>query len=171
MRKQVDGLILASGFRNQAVLESLISNQYPLIMFADHHPGMSIPTVSVDDYKGGYLAAAHLLELGHRRIGIIGENVRSSNLRIYGYRDACADYQVPVQEELTRRSDASVANGQEHVHTSFLCPNHRQHCLSLMICLLLALFRRYKKKVCVFRQSFRLSALTIRSWLKRRCQR
>ncbi|MFS0821527.1 LacI family DNA-binding transcriptional regulator [Bacillus sp. 1P02SD] len=110
-RKQVDGLILSSGFRSDDILQELIDNKLPVAMIAQHNPSMAVHMVSIDDYKGGYLATNHLLSLGHRNIGIIGENVRSSNLRIYGYRDAFQDNGLVVNEENIVRTDGSVANG------------------------------------------------------------
>ena len=41
-------------------------------VFIDTYAGYSsLATVSVDDRKGGYLAAKHLLEMGHRRIAFV----------------------------------------------------------------------------------------------------
>src|SRR5205814_7627531 len=37
-----------------------------------HSPMPSVPTVCADNRQGGRLAAQHLLDLGHRAIGIVG---------------------------------------------------------------------------------------------------
>lgn len=113
LRKQVDGFILSSGFRNKDLLNKLSKDKIPVAMIADYNPMISVHGVSIDDYKGGYIAASHLLSLGHKNTGLIGENVRSSNLRIYGYRDAFQEYGVTVNEENILLTDASVANGRK----------------------------------------------------------
>ncbi|UCZ52808.1 LacI family transcriptional regulator [Bacillus shivajii] len=113
LRKQVDGFILSSGFRNKDLLNRLVEDEIPLAMIAHYNPSISVHGVSIDDYKGGYLATSHLLSLGHKNIGLIGENVRSSNLRIYGYRDAFQDYDLSVDEGNILLTDASVSNGRK----------------------------------------------------------
>ncbi|WP_096185587.1 LacI family DNA-binding transcriptional regulator [Evansella halocellulosilytica] len=113
LRKQVDGFILSSGFRNKDLLNRLVEGKIPLAMIAYYNPSFSVHGVSIDDYKGGYLATSHLLSLGHKNIGLIGENVRSSNLRIYGYKDAFQDYDLSVDEENIILTDASVSNGRK----------------------------------------------------------
>jgi len=112
LRKQVDGLILSSGFSNDELLQKLISEKIPIAMIAQHTPSISLNMVSIDDYKGGYLATDHLLSLGHYSIGLIGEKVLSSNLRLYGYRDALLANGLEVNDEYIIRTDASVANGR-----------------------------------------------------------
>jgi len=40
----------------------------PLVMINERYPDMDCPCVQMDDEAGGFMAAMHLLELGHRRI-------------------------------------------------------------------------------------------------------
>jgi DNA-binding LacI/PurR family transcriptional regulator len=55
----------------------------------------------VDKFKVGYLAAEHLIMLGHRRICYLssGEDVSGEESR-HGYRQALDDYGVPFRQEL-----------------------------------------------------------------------
>ncbi|HKA03684.1 MAG TPA: LacI family DNA-binding transcriptional regulator [Acidimicrobiales bacterium] len=65
----------------------------------------SLPSVVVDDIAGGRLAADHLLGLGHRRIGYIGDAVEprfgltSSTRRLRGLSEAlvAADLELPSE--------------------------------------------------------------------------
>jgi LacI family transcriptional regulator len=59
----------------------------------------------IDNESGGRAATAHLLELGHRRIALLGVDTdwTSDAGRLRGYRDAHADAAVPVDEELVLR--------------------------------------------------------------------
>jgi LacI family transcriptional regulator len=54
------------------------------IVAIDPHTGQSgLPTINSDNLRGGQLAAAHLCELGHRRIAMISgrPDLRSSQMR------------------------------------------------------------------------------------------
>lgn len=67
-------------------------------------PRGRFPAIVPDDERGGYTQAAHLLALGHRRIGIVSLNpvLRASVLRGAGFRTAFAEVGVPFDPELDR---------------------------------------------------------------------
>jgi DNA-binding LacI/PurR family transcriptional regulator len=83
-----------------------------------------IPQTVVDDVAGGRMAAGHLIALGHRRIGFIGDTpftrppaglgFTSSAHRLRGYRQALAAAGIPFEPALVRRGphDAAVAAEQ-----------------------------------------------------------
>jgi LacI family transcriptional regulator len=99
---QVDGLLVVS-----------------LPEAAVHDPGVPVvlvdataertPCVWVDDERGGRLAAAHLLELGHRRVAFLGDPPRSahgftsSEDRLRGFAAGLAAAGAPLPPELVRR--------------------------------------------------------------------
>ena len=73
------------------------------IVAIDPHTGQSgLPTIDSDNLRGGQLATAHLLGLGHRRIAMLSgrPDLESSRLREQGYRQAMAAAGVPVREDL-----------------------------------------------------------------------
>nr|WP_281379035.1 LacI family DNA-binding transcriptional regulator [Chthonobacter rhizosphaerae] len=67
-------------------------------------PKGDCPAIVPDDELGGYAQAAHLLRLGHRRIGIVSLNpvLRASVLRGAGFRTAFAEFDVPFEPDLER---------------------------------------------------------------------
>jgi LacI family transcriptional regulator len=75
------------------------------IVAIDPHTGQSgLPTVDSDNLRGGQLATAHLLGLGHRRIAMLTgrPDLESAKLRERGYREALHAAGVPVDESLIR---------------------------------------------------------------------
>ncbi len=75
------------------------------IVAVDPHTGRShLPTVTADNLQGARLGVGHLLELGHRRIGMVTgrPDLVSAQLREQGYREELAAYDVPVDESLLR---------------------------------------------------------------------
>jgi DNA-binding LacI/PurR family transcriptional regulator len=86
------------------------------------NPG--VPQTVIDDAAGGLLATGHLIALGHRRIGFVGDmpfsrppeglGFTSSAHRLRGYKQALAAAGIGVESGLIRRGphDAAVAAEQ-----------------------------------------------------------
>ncbi|EGL83309.1 transcriptional regulator, LacI family [Caldalkalibacillus thermarum TA2.A1] len=119
-QKQVDGIILGSGFYNDQMIAELQQENFPLVMISQEIPALDIDTVSVDDFMGGYQVTQYLLSLGHRRIGVIAEsfqdnpaNVRwSSKERIRGYREALEAAGIGFDEDLVFISNSTIEAGK-----------------------------------------------------------
>jgi LacI family transcriptional regulator, galactose operon repressor len=75
--------------------------------------------VEFDDVSAGVIATTHLLELGHRHLAHLrGPNVRSSLLRLLGYRQALEAARLWPQPVLT--ADPPGAQGQERAIGDYL---------------------------------------------------
>ena len=83
-----------------------------------------VPQTLIDDAAGGRLAAGHLIGLGHRRIGFVGDmafarppaglGFTSSADRLRGYRQALAEAGIAFQPGLIRRGPHDAAVAAEH---------------------------------------------------------
>jgi LacI family transcriptional regulator len=71
-------------------------------------------SVSLDDEAGARLAVAHLLELGHARIGHLGgpAHADTAGRRRQGYEDALATARIPVDERLVESGAYDAAAGE-----------------------------------------------------------
>ena len=111
-RQRVDGLVVVSLRPHDSEVERVRAAELPLILVDAHH--RLLPRVVIDDVEGGRLAARHLLELGHRRIGFIGDLPRnpfhfvSSRLRFRGVQSATADAGVSIDPDLVATGAHSV---------------------------------------------------------------
>jgi DNA-binding LacI/PurR family transcriptional regulator len=86
------------------------------------NPG--VPQTVVDDVAGGRLAAGHLIALGHRRIGFVGDmpfgrplaglGFSSSANRLRGYKQALTAAGIPVEPGLILRGPHDAAVAAEH---------------------------------------------------------
>ena len=66
----VDGFVVYSIPNNSPTINSVLNRGLPTVV-ADYPPIAGIASVNVDDFGGAQQAARHLLELGHRRIGVV----------------------------------------------------------------------------------------------------
>ncbi|PWU69928.1 MULTISPECIES: LacI family DNA-binding transcriptional regulator [Gracilibacillus] len=112
-RKQVDGFIIASSFREKKLLEGIKSAGIPMVMLTQNSGTLGVTSISVDDFTGGYEATSHLLSLGHENIVIITEPRLSSKMRLYGFREAYETYGFSYKEELVMETVASMENGKQ----------------------------------------------------------
>lgn len=98
---RVDGLLIVSPVCEDTYILDLKGKKIPFVLMDNQKFHPSIPSVIVNNYKGGYDATRHLLELGHKKIlHISGPGLyMSSNDREAGYRAAmteagCAPYVI-----------------------------------------------------------------------------
>lgn len=111
--RQVDGLMLTSVHRpGNAFIESLRIGTVPLLL-ANRHADTGLPCVAEDDHRGGVLAARHLLELGHRELGVVAGPAHAStaNDRVLGFLEEAGRAGVLVAPDRVVHSDFEVVGG------------------------------------------------------------
>ncbi|MBB3613001.1 LacI family DNA-binding transcriptional regulator [Rhizobium sp. BK602] len=113
LKRGVDGLILSTAREDDDFPDELARRGVPYVL-ALRTDGHSLSSVG-DDRLGGYLATRHLLDLGHRRIGIIaGPNYASSSRgRLDGYRQALGEAGVTVNPSYIVPSTFGIESGAE----------------------------------------------------------
>jgi LacI family transcriptional regulator len=83
----LDGLIVISLPLGSADGERLATSSFPTVLVDTTSP--SLPSVCIDDRLGGRMATQHLVDLGHTRIGFVGEPANNA----FGFV-ACANREV-----------------------------------------------------------------------------
>jgi LacI family transcriptional regulator len=109
-----DGVILAVTELAQAQRRQVQALNAPLVVVDPvGNPDPSIPSVGATNWHGGLTATQHLLELGHRRIGLLAgpEDVLSARARLDGYRAALEGAGIPVDPRLMRPGDFHHGTG------------------------------------------------------------
>jgi LacI family transcriptional regulator len=77
-------------------------------------PEFNVDRVTSDNVQGGYLATRHLLELGHRRIGVISPRKSTTfTERLRGYQKALEEFGVPFDPTLIGHSVSKRRDGWE----------------------------------------------------------
>ena len=99
----MDGaLVYSCGFDSSAV-DWLTRRGLPMV-FVDQVPVPGIPSVNVDDRGGARAAAQHLVDLGHRRIGIVNRDARGQPQGGGGHGGGRAARVPPADAGLDRRA-------------------------------------------------------------------
>lgn len=87
---RVDGLILLSPVEEDNYIVELKRRGIPYVLIDNQQEGNDAYSVTIDNFKGGYTAASHLLELGHTSIAhLCGQQMfRSTRERRSGFLQA-----------------------------------------------------------------------------------
>ena len=111
LRQGVDGLLLSTN-RDDDDMTRELSERGVTYVLALRTDGKSLSSVGDDDF-GGFLATRHLLDLGHRRIGIIAgpDYASSSRGRLDGYRRAMAEAGIEVDPAWVAPSSFDIDTG------------------------------------------------------------
>jgi LacI family transcriptional regulator len=126
----VDGVIFTDAVADSAALREATRRHAPIVLVNRHVDEVRCDTVTTDNVGGGRAVARHLLDLGHRRIGIVGAqpDLSTAREREDGFR------QVLEQVGLTywaARGDPSFELGAETIQDLAGMPE----CPSALFCI------------------------------------
>ncbi len=99
--KQVDGIILGPISDDAApILE--VSRRMPVVQVDRQLPTPDLSAVLVDNEAGAYMAVRHLIERGHRRIGVLlwERKIPTLTQRVLGYERALTEAGIAIEPAL-----------------------------------------------------------------------
>lgn len=107
LERRVDGLIVIplENSRNTELYRELVDKKFPIV-FAERYPtGMQANCVIIDWADAAYIAAKHLITLGHRRIAYMAMKARLSIYEgnLTGYKRALQENGIPFEKDLVVR--------------------------------------------------------------------
>ncbi|WP_022793534.1 LacI family DNA-binding transcriptional regulator [Marinococcus halotolerans] len=115
-QKKVDGVVLGTGMHNMEALKEFMNQDIPVVLVSRDIPTLAVSTVLVDDFRGGYLAAQHLLGLKHQKVLLlVGDLDNSSEQnRLRGFYAKFEEAGIPkknvkIIEELMTTQQAEQA--------------------------------------------------------------
>src|SRR5215207_7408639 len=99
---QVDGVVILPTQDSPALLRALLFAGVPTVVIDRYLPNAH--SITVDDIAGGRMGTEHLLALGHRRIGLLIQDVErtTGSERLLGYSQALASHQIAHDDRLMR---------------------------------------------------------------------
>jgi DNA-binding LacI/PurR family transcriptional regulator len=117
--RQIDGLIIAPTGGNSELLHQIIRMGIPVVMIDRSAPVKNVSLVELDNVSASYLATAHLIEDGHKKIGIVLglPDVSTTTTRLEGYSIALNEFQIPHNPEFVAEGQSSMETGYRSVRS------------------------------------------------------
>lgn len=123
---RVDGILasVAKETVDFSHYQELQKRHIPLVLFDRTNDALSVPSVTIDDYKGGFLATEHLIKKGYKKIAhVLGPpQIKSFRERFRGYEDALKMHGIKIMPELIYQGDISIESGKSAVDYFFKLP-------------------------------------------------
>ena len=112
--ESVDGVILPAAGRRSPGAEELVRGGTSVVCVDRRLSRPRVDTAVIDNVRGAYDATAHLIELGHRRVGFIHGQLQlsTSRERLQGYREALDAHALEFERGLTRAGDSRQQSGR-----------------------------------------------------------
>ncbi len=116
MEAQVDGIMASLSLETNEVshFKDVIKQNKPLILFDRVHEELKVPTITLDDFKAGYMATQHLIDKGYRKIACVTtvHQIGIFKERLKGYKAALNDNHLPIDEALIVFGGLSIKDGR-----------------------------------------------------------
>jgi LacI family transcriptional regulator len=146
IENRVEGVILTGYERNDALYRLLRHYQIPFVITWSTSPKRSIPAISFDNTTAAAAAVEKLIQLGHRRIGLICGvtkiNDRAAQ-RLKAYRAVLARHRIPFDTSLVEEIPFEIEVAAEaaarlisnpNPPTAIFCANDIQALGTLFTC-------------------------------------
>jgi len=115
LRQRVEGIIAAPTSGNRDLLEQAVAWRTPVVLVDRTCAGLESPFVGVDNRSGARRGTRHLIENGHRRLGVIAGPQQVSTLveRLLGFRQALEEEGIPLPEEWIATCPANIEGARQ----------------------------------------------------------
>lgn len=113
---RVAGLLLASAPGNDAShILRLIASGVSVVCLDRHVPGVPTDAVLLDNVRGARECVRHLIQYGHRDIGIITGHLKTQTAqeRLQGYEEALREADIAIEKRLILEGDFREESGYQ----------------------------------------------------------
>jgi len=119
--RRVDGIIVTSSRVGALYIPHLSRMHVPIVLLNNQHPGEFVHSVMIDNVEASEEATRHLICLGHKHIGYIGDRYghQSDTERFTGYRRALEKAGMIFEPELVAHGYGRAEEANEAVDRLF----------------------------------------------------
>ncbi len=111
----IDAMVLVGAYQKPELVSLLTLHRIATLRTFTVAGSDGIASIGFDNYRAAFDLATHVVDLGHRRIGVISGMRRSNDraaARLSGFRDALAARAVPWSDERCIEAPLHIAEGQ-----------------------------------------------------------
>jgi LacI family transcriptional regulator len=117
LETQVDGIMASLALETTGDVshfQEVINQNKPLILFDRVHDSLKVPTVTINDFRAGFLAASHLIEKGYKRIAFVttSHKIKIFGERLEGYKQALRMNNMAIYQEDIILGGLSIKDGR-----------------------------------------------------------
>lgn len=116
LEAQVDGIMASMSLETQDVshFAEIVKQNKPLILFDRVHEDLVVPTITLDDFRAGYMATQHLIDHGYKKIAFLTTvyQIKIFDDRLKGYKAALRDNGLSVLDEHIIFGGLSIKDGR-----------------------------------------------------------
>ena len=124
---RVDGILASVAKETVDVshYKELQKRHIPLVLFDRTNDEIKVPSVVIDDYKGGFMATEHLIKNGYTKIAHVAgpQHLKSFKDRFLGFVDALEKHHLPFDKKYVFQGDISIESGKAAVDYFFSLPD------------------------------------------------
>ncbi|MEH7483371.1 LacI family DNA-binding transcriptional regulator [Neobacillus drentensis] len=139
--RQVEGIIMMGGRINKSLTDAEdaaeveeVMKKIPILMVNGEMDGVDCFKVKSDELLGMKMIVEHLVEMGHKKIGLLGgmQGITSTDIKVEGFRQNLVDNGLVYHPEWHIYSGFSVGSGQKAMNmllenkvlpTAIICMN------------------------------------------------
>lgn len=124
-RKGVRGAVLRTDSRTRHLVQAIADENFPSVVIGDRFDDPSVCSIYCESRRTSAEAVAHLIGLGHRRVGICINRVDDSDHgdRLGGYRDALKAASIEFDERFVYHEYANLEGGSQLVRKMRASPD------------------------------------------------
>jgi len=119
LQSRVDGIIASIAMETTDLehYREIKNKNIPLLLFDRTNAALAVPSVKIDDFRGGYLATEHLIKQGYKSIAHITtqKSINIFSERLKGYKKALQTYNLPIDDRLIFYGKASIESGRSAI--------------------------------------------------------
>lgn len=113
-KKNFDGIIIMSqSMKDMVFIYQIIDKKIPLVVLNRELQENNLVNILCEDKKGAYNAIEYLINMGHKKIGLIEgkEGFKSSHERKTGYLEALVDNSLPINKKFIVKGNYDLESG------------------------------------------------------------
>ncbi len=124
--QRTDGTMLVDVFCSEEGAQKLAELDIPVVVLGEQL--RSVTSVSVDNERGARLAARHLMDLGHRRLAVVGGHAHldvAHNVpteRLEGFRGALSSAGLRLPQQYVEDGDFTIEGGRRAMQRLLALP-------------------------------------------------